>query len=308
MNEKQKITVILSSVVVVIILIGYLFLFSPLLKMSRTRAQELKESSAELKRISDMFSDQERVSRIKRRIASLDSTLKQRVPEKISISQLNEILIIPANENTVLIESMSFEAPQVNTTNIFPFGINVSYTSVSIDVSLTATRSDFVEYLKWIKRQTRYISIDKLSIASKSKQGATTIKADLKLQAYSIPASDTTYSQIAQKMQIDERYLNSIKNLFAQEKVMINKYKASAKSVSRARHRKPPRDESSFHAQNFILQGTVTRRLTAPSAAIISGEFLREGDEMKGYELIKIEDKRVLFKKNTNVYLLEIAE
>ena len=308
MNEEQKMTVILSSVVVAIILIGYLFLFSPLLKMSRNRAQELKESSAELKRIIDMFSDQERVSRIKRRIASLDSTLKRRVPEKISISQLNEILIIPANENTVLIESMSFEAPQVNTTNIFPFGINVSYASVSIDVSLIATRSDFVEYLKWIKRQTRYISIDKLSIASKSKQGTAAIRADLKLQAYSIPASDTTYSQIAQKIQIDERYLNSIKNLFAQEKVMINKYKASAKSASRARHRRPPRDESSFRAQNFILQGTVTKRLTSPSAAIVSGEFLREGDEMKGYELIKIEEKRVLFKKNTNVYSLEITE
>lgn len=308
MNEKQKMTVILSSGVVVIILIGYLFLFSPLLKKSKNIAQELKKSSAELKGITDMFSDQERVSRIKRRIANLDSTLKQRVPEKISVSQLNEILIIPANENTVLIESLSFEAPQVNTTNIFPFGVDVAYASVSIDVVLKATRSDFVEYLKWIKRQTRYISIDKISIASKGKPGTTAIRAALKLQAYSIPASDTTYSQIAQKIKIDERYLNSIKNLFAQEKVMIDKYKAAAKSLSRTRRRRPVRDESSFRAKNFILQGTVIRRFTASPAAIVSGEFLREGDEIKGYELIKIEEKRVLFKKNTNIYILEIAE
>ncbi|MCQ9205838.1 MAG: hypothetical protein NG737_05970 [Omnitrophica bacterium] len=307
MNEEQKINVILSSVAVVIVLIGYLFLFSPLLKKNINMAQELKESSNELKRIKDMFSDQERVSRIKRRIASLGGTLKQRVPEKISVSQLNEILIIPANENTVLIESMSFEAPQVNTTSIFPFGVAVSYTSVSIDVTLSATRSDFVEYLKWIKRQTRYISIDKLVIASKDKQGSTTIKANLKLQAYSIPASDAAYVQIVPKIQIDEQYLNSINNFFAQEKVMIDKYKATVKPVSRTR-RRPPRDENSFRAQNFILQGTVTRRLITPPVAIVSGAFLREGDEMRGYELIKIEGKRVLFKKNNNIYILKITE
>jgi hypothetical protein len=272
-------------------------IFLSLYKKNKGLAQELRKVRKESETIDAIFGDSRTLATIQKGIENLDGFLSLKIPEKISIPALNEMLTEPLKEQGIIMKTMSVSPPESTPLKIPSLDAPVSYTSIMVNMRLALTMERFIQYLAWLKTQPPYVSLER---AIFEPQGTTLpeIVAKFDLRFYSLSQKAIPYIDITQEVPFDTAYLGAILGL----------PRITGEDVSGYQPRKifvPLRQEAGSYPVGDLRLGGIVIKKSGSSVVIINGQLLKVGGTIEGYKVISIEDQKVTLERGGELFDLE---